>query len=460
MKKKFAAIFLFFAFAACFASEIATKIPSEVQKFSLKNEIPVYIKNDEKSSLSAIYVVISGGVEYLAPETSGLEDATLTLMSLGSKKFTYEDLKSFSYETQGGFSNYSINDGSVFGMTCIEKYFDQTFERFADCFFAPTFAEREYNLLMQNYRQNVASEMNSPDGMLSYYMKKMIYQNHPYEAETSVNQDSIENITLSAIKNHYETLKDSRRISIVASGKIDSEYLLEKLNETIGTLSALKTPLKSDKIPEIEISGNPVVLVQKNASGAGIALRAFVSPNVSSPDYPVARIAANIFSDVLFNVVREKYGICYTPSSSVSSSDAAFGCDIFYRITDFEQLPKAYGEALSFMEKGTLISGKNADGSFVTEDLESRLQGYKNSYINSKYATQATVGGVASRMAASLLQFGDIDSSERLTEIAKNCTSQDVLRVFKTYWKSGSSRWFSVVGPELEESVENILDEM
>lgn len=454
MKKKFILIFLFFTlvFSTCFASE--------VQKFLLKNEIPVYIKNDEKSGLTAVYVVIKGGVEYLTPETSGLEDATLTLMSSGSKKFSYEDLKSFSYETQGGFSNYSINDGSVFGMTCIEKYFDKTFERFADCFFSPTFSEREYNLLMQSLRQNVVSEMNSPSGMLSYYMQKIIYQNHPYEAETSVNQDSIENITLSAIKNHYETLKDSRRISIVASGKIDSEYLLEKLNETFGTLSALKNTLKSDKIPEIEISGTPVVLSQDNASGAGIALRAFVSPNVDSKDYPIARVASNIFSDVLFNVVREKYGICYTPSSSVSSSDAAFGADMFFRITDFEQLPKAFSEACDFMEKGTLISGKNSDGSFLTEDLESRLQGYKNSYINNKYATQATVGGVASRMAASLLQFGDIDSADKLTDIVKNCSAEDVLRVFKKYWLSEGSRWFAVVGPENEETVENVLNKM
>lgn len=452
MKKK-VLVFLFILVAAyCFASK--------TQKYILKNGIPVYIKNDDSSRLTALYVVIKGGVEYLTPETSGLEDATLSLMALGSEKFSYEDLKSFTYETQGGFSNYSINDGSVFGMSCIEKYFDKTFERFSDCFFKPNFAEREYNLLMQEFRQSVASSMNEPAGMLSYYMKKIIYQNHIYEADTSVTQDSVDNITLSAIKNHYETLIDSRRISIVASGKVESENIVKKLNETFGLLTARKTPLESEKIPPVTINGAPVILVQKNASGAGIALRSFVSPNVDSPDYPVARIVSNIFSDVLFNVVREKYGICYTPSSSVSSSDAAFGCDMFYRITDFEKLPEAYKEAVSFMEKGTLISGKNKDGSYATDTLESRLQGYKNSYINKKYSTQATVGGVASRMAASLLQFGDIDSADNLTEIVKKCTAEDVLRVFKKYWQSGSCRWFAVVGTESEEKAEKILSEL
>ena len=454
MKKFIVAAAFFFVALLSFAEKDKT------EKFLLENGIPVYIKNNGESELCAVYAVFKGGVENLSPETSGLESAVFSLMSMGSKNYSYEDLKSFAYETQGGFSSYSINDGSVYGMSCISKYFGATFDRFADSFFSPEFSQREYELLMQGYRQNVAQQMNDSSGMLFYYMNKIIYSGHPYAASTEVTQDSIENITLELIKKYYSSLKDSRRISFVAAGNIDSEKLIERLNGTFGKLKPLSSPLREDAVPEIQISGKPVVLVHPSADGAGHAVRAFASPAVDSPDYPVARLAANIFSDLLFNVVREKYGICYTPSSSISASDAPFGYDFFYRISNFEELSKALDEACAFMEKGLLISGKKKNGEYITEPLESRLQGYKNSYINRKYSTQATCAGVASRMAASLLQFGNIDSSDSLTEIVKSCGAEDVLSVFKKYWMDEPSRWFAVVGEELEEKAEKILSEM
>ncbi len=460
MKKFFVALIFFPVALISFAFADSVGESGKTEKFILQNGIPVYIKNNEESDLCAVYAVIKGGVEYLTPETSGLESAVLSLMSMGSKNYSYEELKSFSYETQGGFSSYSINDGSVYGMSCIAKYFDETFARFADSFFYPEFSAREYEVLMQGYRQNVAVRMNDPSGMMFYYMNKIIYSGHPYSAGTEVTQDSIENITLEAIKNYYPTLKDSRRISFVATGNIDSKKLVEILDGTFGKIKPLSVQLKPDSIPEIKISGAPVVLVHQSASGAGHALRVFASPKVDSPDYPVARLAANIFSDVLFNVVREKYGICYTPSSSVSSSDAPFGYEFLFRVSNFELLSKAMSEARSFMEKGILISGKNKNGEYITEPLENRLQGYKNSYINRKYSTQDTCSGIAFRMAASLLQFGDIDSADALTEVVKKCTAEQVVAAFKKYWIEESSRWFAVVAPEAEESVEKNLSDM
>lgn len=454
MKKFLVASAFFFAALISFAAE------SKAEKFLLENGIPVYIKNNEEADLCAVYAVFKGGVENLSPETSGLESAVFSLMTMGSKNYSYEDLKSFAYETQGGFSSYSINDGSVYGMSCISKYFGQTFDRFADSFFYPEFSEREYELLMQGYRQSVAQQMNDSSGMLFYYMNKIIYSGHPYAASTEVTQDSIENITLDLIRKHYSSLKDSRRISFVAAGNIDSEELLKRLNETFGKIKPLSSSLKNDSVPGIQISGKPVVLVHPSADGASHAVRAFASPAVDSPDYPVARLAANIFSDLLFNIVREKYGICYTPSSSISSSDAPFGYEFFFRVSNFGELSKALHEACGFMQNGVLISGKKKNGEYITEPLESRLQGYKNSYINRKYSTQATCSGVASRMAAGLLQFGNIDSSDALTEIVKKCKAEEVVSVFKKYWMDEPSRWFAVVGAESEESVEKILSEM
>ena len=56
-------------------------------------------------------------------------------------------------------------------------------------------------------------------------------------------------------------------------------------------------------------------------------------------------------------------------------------------------------------------------------------------------------------MAASLLQFGDVQKADELSVIAKRCTVQDVLRVFKKYWIDESSAWVVITGPEEESKV-------
>ena len=97
--------------------------------------------------------------------------------------------------------------------------------------------------------------------------------------------------------------------------------------------------------------------------------------------------------------------------------------------------------------------GVNDKGEFVYKNLEENLEGYINSYINKKYSSQGTTSGIAGRMCASLLQFGDIYSADLLTEKVKKVTTSDVLSVFKKYWVDMDSIWVAVVGPDEEDKV-------
>lgn len=447
--KKIFSILCFFISAAVFSEG--------VEKFSLSNGIPVYVKADSSSRMCAYYLVIKGGVHHLTAETSGLEQAAFDLMKMGSLNYSYSDRKSFAYETQGSFTSYCIEDGSVLGFVCIDKHLKPSLEILSDTFIYPSFNEREYKLLMQSYREAIAGEMNEPASLLNYYTDQVIYAGHPFAAKTYVTQDSLENLTLPAIKNHYKTLLDSRRISIVVCGSVKSDKVLSLSEKYFSSLKTLSSALPSDSVPEISVSGLPMVFVHQSISSGGHATRVFKSPEVTSPDYPVSRIVCDIYSDILFNIVREKYGVCYTPSSGVASGKAPYGEDYFYRVSNFDEIKDSLKEAEQFMKNGLIPSGKNKDGTWKTDRLEDRLEGYKNSYVNKKFATQASVSGVASRIAAGLLQFGDIAAVDRLTVMVKSCTAEDVLRVYKQWWLSDNYRWFAVTNPDSEDEVMDIL---
>ena len=56
------------------------------------------------------------------------------------------------------------------------------------------------------------------------------------------------------------------------------------------------------------------------------------APSVESDDYLPSLIAADMYNDLLFNVVREHYGVCYTPSVYISGGKASLGMVELYKI--------------------------------------------------------------------------------------------------------------------------------
>lgn len=430
----------------------------KTETFHLQNGIPVYVKNITNDKIDVLYFVVKGGTAYFPSEMSGLEEATFSLMTMASKKYDYDAIQALKYDTRSSFSSYSTHDGAVFSMESINYYFDETFDCFIDCFLNPRFNEKEYNLIMTNYAQDVQEMMNDPSSLVFYYAQKAIYEDHPYSTVSYVTPDSIKNISLDAIKNHHAQILDARRISVVAVGNYSLENgqsvssLLALLEKRLGNLKPQNYELKSCDVPLLNISGENQIILHSAANGSGYVLRVFSSPAVTDKDYPVARIASDIYSDVLYNVVRENYGDCYTPQSSVLSSASPYGYEYLYRVSNLKDFSAHLKEARKIMENGRVIAGRKK-GKYVFDKLENRLTGYINSYINKKYATQATKNGIASRIAASILQFGDISSADHLTEIAKTATKDDILRVFKKYWLENSSRWFVVVSENDKEKV-------
>lgn len=424
-----------------------------IEKAVLKNGINVYIKNIPNNKINVVYFVVKGGTDYLTPETSGLEDALFTIMTKGSEKYSYSDIQALEFDTQSSITSSSSRNGCVFGLTSIDYYFDESFEYFVDCFLHPSFDAKQYELMITQYNQAIQSMLNNPSSMLFYYSQKIIYENHPYQISSSVTIDSINNITIEKMKQLHYNIMDSRRISVVACGDFDSNLLIEKLNDSVGNIKKSSYELSSDKIEQINIQGENAVFLHQSSSGTGFVMRAFASPSVKSPDYPVAKIICDIYSDILFNVVRENYGACYTPQTSILSSESPFGFEYLYRLSNLTDFTKYVQEARNIMKQGKVISGRNKNGEYMFEDLDSRLEGYKNSYINKKYATQETTSGIASRMSASILQFDDLYAIDKITEIVKKTTKDDVLHVFNKYWIEEPSRWFAVVSPEDEEKI-------
>ena len=438
---------------------------TSITKKKLSNDIPVYIQQNKSNKILALYIVVQisaqssaqHGTVLLTPDKSGLENALFSMMTRGSEKYPYAKIQSLEYSTKASLSPGTLDEGSILGLSCIDYYFDTMFPVLVDGFMHPAFGTTEYNTLLNEYSQRLQTIQNDPNSLLQYNAEKVVYKGHPYETSTGVTEESLPNITVDNMKSLLSDVLDARRISVVAVGNFDEKKLLQKLNETLGTIAASPKKFTPAQVPPVTVEGAPIVYTHPAAEGTGFLAQVFTSPSVQSADYVTSCIASNMYSELLYNIVREKYGACYTPSSAVMSSEAPVGMIYIYKASDIEHIRSYVKEAQQLMEQGKLISGKKDDGTYSFTTIDDRLEGYINSYLNEKYEGMQTNGGVAGKIAGSILQFNDPEKYLSVMESARKVTAKDIERVFNTYWCTDKVQWFAVVGPADKEKTELYL---
>ncbi|MBD5436491.1 MAG: insulinase family protein [Treponema sp.] len=451
MKKN---IFVLFALLLIFCGAIfseSSRTQSRDSQTSLKNGIPVYYKSVDSTRMCSVVITIKGGSAMYPREFSGIESALLELMSRGSKKFPYTKIQELGAEKHISFSHSTSYAGSTFSFSCIDYYFSEALPIFLDCFLNPSYDEIQFENMLTEYNQEIQKILNNPESFLFYTMKKEIYKNHPFESSAGVLPESLENITIENLKSHYEKLMDASRISVVAAGALNEKKLEKSLEKTLGKIPRFEKEFAPPEIPALEISGENVVLQNAAISGSGHIARVFKSPDIFSEDFIPARIASEMYNEVLFNIVRTMRGACYTPSTSIGFSPAPFGEDFLYRVSDLQNAARYLHEAQESFASGKMLA--LVEGRVEYDSIEERLPGFVNKYITSAYTNQQTCALIAGRAASGLLQLGDIDGLDKFLEQAKNVRAADVIRVFKKYWTNESFRFFAIVGPEDAEKI-------
>ena len=419
---------------------------SEIKELSLKNGIKVYVLNNG-SGVCSVEIAAKDPMKISSTEIPGLESALFEVMNASSKKYPYAKKQSISYKTNTSFANSTGSYASVLEMTTQDTNFYSMLDVLTDSFLNPDFNQQALNDLQQEIYSTVNGFKTVPTSALIYNIQQTVYKNHPMLNNCGVNLDSYQKITKEAMMKLYKEIISNREIFVVAAGNIDETQLISQLNKTLGSIKYSVSENKQNETFDMLSFENheDYVTVMEEAKGTGFVARVFPVPSYTSDEIIPCIIASKIYSDVMFNVVREHHGICYTPYSTVRNNPCGFGMEILYRVTDFDNFKEAMEESRNYMKEGKLIENISDDKkSFVFCNLDSRLEGYKNSFITGTYSGSETTSGKVNQITWNLINYGDYDYSSKDVEKIKTVTSDDILNVFNKYWVNQNALWFIV----------------
>ena len=214
---------------------------------------------------------------------------------------------------------------------------------------------------------------------------------------------------------------------------------------------------------EIELVGynivdEPLVITHPSAEGTAFVFRAYNGPDYTQPDFFASVLAQKLYSTVMFNVVRAKYGVCYSVFSDSDAPNSDLLLDIFYRCSDVSKLKAALAESQKIISEGKYIKSTNPDGTYIFVPISEVLEGIKNQYITSSYASQNSTYGLLNRMKSSVYRYGNPTEINKNIEKINAVTEEEIIKAFNKYMLTDKDCYIAVTGPKLESKVYNYLN--
>jgi len=193
---------------------------------------------------------------------SGLATLTNGLLAEGAGGQTAQVLAE-QFESVGAqLENDSLRDMAIVGVRSLtdKAYLDTALSTLSTVLSQPDFNQKEFERELARMKVVVTARKQSPSDIADEAFYKAIYGDHPYAAPSGGTEESVEKLTLDAIKAFYQKYYVARNALIVMVGAIDRAQA-----ETIASNLAkgLATGEKAPPLPEVKpLTENKVIRIQ------------------------------------------------------------------------------------------------------------------------------------------------------------------------------------------------------
>ena len=392
--------------AGAFAEENAPSFSS----FVLSNGIPVVLRKNDANRVRTLSLVIRGGTLLTAPADAGVEMLMLRTMARASRELPYARLRAILDETSAAFSTSSVFEYSTYSLTSLDRYFDRLLPIWAATFNDPGWNQADFDRVLSDAKLALQKKDQDPWQATAIEMNKDFFAGHPYAATPDGTMESLATMDLAKIEARYAMTRSANRLFIVAVGDFDAAVLKPELEAAFGGVPDKGIPIPLSA-PSFGGAVKPGLVEKVFPASKGIAyLRGdFAAPSPVDADWAAASLAARLYSDLLFNVLRDKYGAAYSPGAVVRGFGANYGSISVFKTSVPDKVKAYLDEAAADLLAGRAMSVAPAqnEGRYPRAPIAEVLPVYKTIFINETYSTITTNAAVAGEIARSVMQFGD-----------------------------------------------------
>ncbi|HKQ49459.1 MAG TPA: pitrilysin family protein [Phycisphaerae bacterium] len=316
--------------------------PQAPQSFTLSNGIPVRHWKKSELPLVSVLLQIDGGAMEDSPAQSGRAFLTASMLDEGAGPLGAIEFADALDKLGADFSASAGQETTSVRLSVLKRNLDQGLALFSDAVLRPRFEEKEWDREKRLHLEGLKRAEDRPQQVAGRVGLRAFYgDDHPYGRPAEGTVDTVENLSVEALKAcHAELLIPSRATLFIAGdltadeAKASLEKVLADWKNDSSARSAARPPRQA--LPPPANSALRVVVVDK-PDAVQTVIRFFMpGPTYASPD----RIKLELFNTILGGSftsrlnqnLREDHGYTYgarcgytmTPRTGYFSA----GCDV------------------------------------------------------------------------------------------------------------------------------------
>src|SRR5256714_1447842 len=300
------------------------------------NGLKVLVKRREGSQTVVAGLFMRGGSRNVTAEDAGIEALMLDVASEATQNFPREQLRRELARTGTNLS-YGINyDYSALTLGSTRRYFDRSWEIFADSALHPSFLPEDFQRVKNRTLVSLSEVEDTPDSFLDVLQSRVAYAGHPYMNDPHGTVASVSRLTLDDVKRYHQQMMQTSRLLLVVVGDLDPQQIRRKVESSFGRLP--RGDYHAEPVPQLSFR-TPTVAVTQRDIPTNYVKGVFAAPPLTSPDIYPMRIASSILQNRVYLEVRIRRNLSYAPDAALDSQGANTGY-IYVTAVDAQQAAK------------------------------------------------------------------------------------------------------------------------
>lgn len=322
----------------------------KAEKLTLSNGIPVYWIKMGQSDIFKIEVIYNAGYYY--QPSNLVASFTNHLLKEGTETHSSSSIAEIIDFFGASLSQDTDKDKAAISLYAQSKHLQYLIPLLADILINPTFPSNEFEILLQNKRQQFLVDMQRVSYLAGRKMQELMYgKDHPYGL--CLNEADFDNITVDQIREFYQTYYTPGNSVIIVAGP-DYPPLQELLDSKLGQYHR-----KSDVNPPQQkefgiIPGGQEFFVPKEGALQNAIRMGTRSLIPNHPDYTALKVLNTLlggyFGSRLMKNIREDKGFTYGIGSALIPYHKT-GAFIIYSEVGSKYARQAMNEIISEINK-------------------------------------------------------------------------------------------------------------
>jgi zinc protease len=380
--------------------------------------LKVLVKRREGSQSVVVGLFLRGGARNVTAENAGVESLMLDVSTEASQKFPREQMRRELSRTGTGMS-YGVNyDYSVLTLASTRRYFDRSWEIFADSALHPSFAPEDFERVKNRTLVGLSDNEDTPDSFLQILQSRVAYAGHPYLNDPRGSVASVGRLTLDDVKRFHQQVMQTSRLLLVVVGDVDPQDIRRKVEASFAKLP--RGDYHAEPVPPLSFTA-PTVAVTARELPTNYVQGIFAAPPLTSPDIYPMRVASSILQNRVYVEVRVRRNLSYAPDAFLSSQGANTG-GIYVTAVDANQAVRVMLDEIRRLQ---------------TEEIgPDEIRGTSQQFLTRYYMGQETNAAQAGELAQYELIGGGWRNSAEVIERLRAVTPADVKRAANTYMRN------------------------